>query len=40
LKVSGTSTLLLVDNHGVVQHVWTGKLTAAKEKEVLASVAL
>ena len=40
LKVSGTPTLLLVDNHGVVQHVWTGKLTAAKEKEVLASVAL
>jgi thioredoxin-related protein len=39
LKVSGTPTLLLVDNNGIVQHVWIGKLTAAKEKEVLARVA-
>ena len=40
LKVSGTPTLLLVDNNGIVQHVWIGKLTAAKEKEVLARVVL
>jgi thioredoxin-related protein len=36
LRVQGTPTVLLVDNHGVVQHVWTGKLPADQEKDLLA----
>ena len=32
LKVQGTPTVLLVDNNGLVQHVWTGKLPANQEK--------
>jgi hypothetical protein len=35
LQVSGTPTLLLVDSKGIVQKVWLGKLSEAKEKEVL-----
>lgn len=35
LQIGGTPTLLLVDNKGVVQKVWLGKLPEAKEKEVL-----
>lgn len=35
LQVSGTPTLLLVDSKGMVQRVWLGKLSEAKEKEVL-----
>jgi hypothetical protein len=36
IKVPGTPTLLLVDAGGKVEKVWVGKLTADKEKEVLA----
>jgi thioredoxin-related protein len=35
LKVQGTPTVLLVDNNGVVQHVWIGKLPANQEKDLL-----
>jgi len=35
IEVSGTPTLLLVDNHGIVKNVWVGKLPGDKEKEVL-----
>jgi len=35
LNVQGTPTVLLVDNNGVVQHVWTGKLPASQEKDLL-----
>ena len=35
LQIGGTPTLLLVDSKGVVQKVWLGKLSEAKEKEVL-----
>jgi len=35
LEVGGTPTLLLVDDHGVVQKVWLGKLNELKEREVL-----
>jgi hypothetical protein len=35
LQVGGTPTLLLVDSKGIVQKVWLGKLSEAKEKEVL-----
>jgi hypothetical protein len=35
LQIGGTPTLLLVDSNGVVQKVWLGKLTEAKEQEVL-----
>ncbi len=37
LKVQGTPTVLLVDNNCVVQHVWTGKLPANQEKDLLAT---
>jgi len=39
MKVAGTPTLLLVNPSGVIERVWMGKLTAAREKEVLAEVA-
>ena len=35
LQIGGTPTLLLVDSNGVVQKVWLGRLSEAKEKEVL-----
>jgi hypothetical protein len=35
LRIGGTPTLLLVDDHGTVQKVWMGKLNDMKEKEVL-----
>jgi len=38
LQISGTPTLLLLDNSGVVKSVWFGKLPAEKEKEVLAKL--
>jgi peroxiredoxin len=38
LNVQGTPTVLLVDNNGVVQHVWTGKLPANQEKDLLATL--
>jgi peroxiredoxin len=40
LKVQGTPTVLLVDNNGIVQHVWTGKLPANQEKDLLATLGL
>lgn len=40
LNVAGTPTLLLVDNNGVVQNVWIGKLTSDGEREVLAKLGL
>jgi thioredoxin-related protein len=38
LNVQGTPTVLLVDNNGVVQHVWLGKLPASQEKDLLAAL--
>jgi hypothetical protein len=38
LNVQGTPTVLLVDNNGVVQHVWTGRLPASQEKDLLDSL--
>jgi hypothetical protein len=38
LNVQGTPTILLVDNQGVVQHVWLGKLPANQEKDLLATL--
>jgi thioredoxin-related protein len=38
LNVQGTPTVLLVDNNGVVQHVWIGKLPASQEKDLLATL--
>ena len=35
IEVSGTPTLMLVDNQGIVRDVWVGKLPGDKEKEVL-----
>lgn len=38
IHVGGTPTLLLVNTAGVIERVWIGKLSAAREKEVLAEV--
>jgi hypothetical protein len=38
LEISGTPTLLIVDNGGLVRNVWVGKLSTQTEKEVLAKV--
>jgi len=38
IRVTGTPTLLLVNPAGVIERVWMGKLSAAREKEVLAEV--
>jgi len=38
LKVSGTPTLILVDDKGQVAASWAGKLPTAKEAEVLAAL--
>lgn len=35
VNVSGTPTLLLVDNTGHIKNVWVGKLDANREKEVM-----
>jgi peroxiredoxin len=40
LEISGTPTVLLVDNTGVVRSVWFGKLPDKKEKEVIAKLSL
>jgi hypothetical protein len=40
LNINGTPTLLLVDNSGTVSNVWIGKLSAEKEKELLANMTL
>jgi hypothetical protein len=34
IRVTGTPTLLLVNPAGVIERVWMGKLSAAREKEV------
>lgn len=39
LSIGGTPTLLLVDDSGSVRNVWIGKLSAEKEKELLAKLA-
>lgn len=39
IQVSGTPTLLLIDQQGVVERVWIGKLSAEKEKEALTTIA-
>jgi hypothetical protein len=39
LNVGGTPTLMLAGATGVIEHVWMGKLSAAREQEVLAEVA-
>jgi hypothetical protein len=36
IGVSGTPTLLLVDNKGAVKQSWLGKLSPDKETEVLS----
>lgn len=38
IGVTGTPTLLLVDENGVVTDSWRGKLSPEKEKEVLAKL--
>ena len=38
LKISGTPTLVLVDNNGVVRNTWTGKLPPSRESEVIAAL--
>jgi hypothetical protein len=39
-KISSTPTILLVDASGHVRGTWTGKLSSAKEREVLNAVTL
>jgi glutaredoxin len=38
LRVAGTPTLLLVDQTGLIQRVWLGKLDSNREAEVRAVV--
>jgi len=38
IGVRGTPTILLVDGKGVVTKLWTGKLQAQAEDEVLAAL--
>jgi len=38
IGVRGTPTLILVNNAGVVQKVWRGRLPPAKEDEVMAAI--
>jgi len=38
IGVSGTPSVILVDNSGVVKNFWLGKLTADKERTVLDAV--
>ncbi len=38
LQIRGTPTLMLVDERGVVRHVWEGMLTAEKEQQVFEAV--
>ena len=38
LDVSGTPTLVLVDQTGIVKHVWVGKLPSTKENEVVTTL--
>jgi len=36
LEISGTPTLLFIDNGGLVRNVWIGKLPTGSEQEILA----
>lgn len=38
IEVSGTPTLLIVDNHGKIQKAWVGKLAPEQERKVLAGL--
>jgi hypothetical protein len=38
IKVSGTPTLLLLDNQGRIEKAWVGQLPAAQENAVLATL--
>lgn len=38
LSITGTPTLLLVDDSGSVRNVWVGKLSAEKEKDLLTKL--
>lgn len=39
MKIAGTPTLLLADSAGRVEHVWIGRLSSDRERDVLAAVA-
>jgi hypothetical protein len=39
ISVSGTPTMMLVDDKGIVTHVWLGKLPEERQNEVLSRVA-
>jgi peroxiredoxin len=38
LDIAGTPTLVLVDQVGVVKHVWEGKLPSTKEEDVVTTL--
>jgi hypothetical protein len=38
LKIAGTPTLILVDQHGVVRNVWLGRFPPEKEQEVIDTI--
>jgi hypothetical protein len=38
LDIAGTPTLVLVDQVGVVKHVWLGKLPSEEEAEVVTTL--
>jgi hypothetical protein len=39
LKITGTPTVILVDERGAVEAVWSGQLAPAREQEVLDAIA-
>jgi hypothetical protein len=38
IQISGTPTLLLIDENGAVKRVWVGKLSPLEEKKVLSQL--
>ncbi|HKD79163.1 MAG TPA: redoxin family protein [Candidatus Angelobacter sp.] len=38
LDIAGTPTLVLVDQTGIVKHVWEGKLPSAEEEDVVTTL--
>ena len=38
LEITGTPTLLLINDAGKVEHIWYGKLPPEQEKDVLAKL--
>jgi hypothetical protein len=40
INVSGTPTLILVDRDGRIQDLWVGRLSEAREKQVLARLSI